>query len=72
MARTASPMAELHISRDDLEGAVRGAIAERIGDRRTPLITVTILVGLGAVALAYHLGRRMGRLRSAIVEVRRL
>ncbi|SVA32231.1 uncharacterized protein METZ01_LOCUS85085, partial [marine metagenome] len=47
-------------------------IGERVGDRRTPLITVTILVGLGAVALAYHLGRRMGRLRSAIVEVRRL
>ena len=65
-------MAELQISRDDLEGAVRGAIAERIGDRRPPLITVTILVGLGAVALAYPLGRRMGRLRSAIVEVRRL
>ena len=72
MARTAGSMASLHISRDDLEGAVRGAIAERIGDRRTPLITVTILVGLGAVAVAYHLGRRMGRLRSAIVEVRRL
>ena len=53
-------------------GAVRGAIAERVGDRLTPLITVTILVGLGAVAVAYHLGRRMGRLRSAIVEVRRL
>ena len=65
-------MAETHISRDDLEGAVRRAISERVGDRRTPLITVTILVGLGAVALAYHLGRRMGRLRSAIVEVRRL
>ena len=65
-------MAELHISRDDLEGAVRGAIAERISDRRTPLITVAILVGLGVVAVAYHLGRRMSRLRSAIVEVRRL
>ena len=65
-------MAEPHISLDDLVGAVRGAIAERGGDRRTPLITMTILVGLGAVALAYHLGRRMGRLRSAIVEVRRL
>ena len=60
------------ISRDDLEGAVRRAIVERVGDRRTSLITVTILVGLGAVAVAYHLGRRMGRLRSAIVEVRRL
>ncbi len=65
-------MTEPHISRDDLEGAVRRVIGERVGDRRTPLITVTILVGLGAVALAYHLGRRMGRLRSAIVEVRRL
>ena len=65
-------MAEPHISRDDLEGAVRRAISERVGDRRTPLITVSILVGLGAVALAYHFGRRMGRLRSAIVEVRRL
>ena len=65
-------MAEPHISREDLVGAVRGAIAERVGDRRTPLITITILVGLGAVAVAYHLGRRMGRLRSAIVEVRRL
>jgi len=65
-------MAETHISRDDLAGAVRGAIRERVGDRRTPLITVTILVCLGAVAVAYHLGRRMGRLRSAIVEVRRL
>jgi len=65
-------MAETHISRDDLEGAVRGAITERVGDRRTPLITVTILLGLGAVVVAYHLGRRMGRLRAAIVEVRRL
>ena len=65
-------MAEPHISREALVGAVRGAIAERVGDRRTPLITMTILVGLGAVAVAYHLGRRMGRLRSAIVEVRRL
>ena len=65
-------MAEPHISREDLVGAVRGAIAERISDRRTPLITVTILVGLGAGAVAYHLGRRMGRLRAAIVEVRRL
>ena len=65
-------MAEPHISRDDLEGAVRRAIVERVGDRRTSLITVTILVGLGAVAVAYHLGRRMGRLRSASVEVRRL
>ena len=65
-------MAEPHISREDLVGAVRGAIAERVGDRRAPVITMTILVGLGAVAVAYHLGRRMGRLRSAIVEVRRL
>ena len=65
-------MAEPHISREDLVGAVRGVIVERVGDRRTPLITMTILVGLGAVAVAYHLGRRMGRLRSAIVEVRRL
>ena len=65
-------MTEPHISRDDLEGAVRGAISERVGDRRTPLITVTILVGLGVVAAAYYLGRRVGRLRSGIVEVRRL
>ena len=65
-------MTEPHISRDDLQGAVRRAIGERVGDRRTSLITVTILVGLGAVAVAYHLGRRIGRLRSAIVEVRRL
>ena len=72
MARATGPMAETHISRDDLEGAVRGAITERVGDRRTPLITVAILVGLGVVAVAYHLGRRMSGLRSAIVEVRRL
>ena len=65
-------MAEPHISREDLEGAVRGAFADRIGARRTPLITVAILVGFGVVAVAYHLGRRMSRLRSAIVEVRRL
>ena len=65
-------MAEPHISREDLVGAVLGAIAERVGDRRTPLITLTILVGLRAVAVAYPLGRRMGTPRSAIVEVRRL
>jgi len=65
-------MTEPHISRGDLEGAVRRAIGERVGERRTSLITVAILVGLGAVAVAYHLGRRIGRLRSAIVEVRRL
>ena len=64
-------MAEERISRDDLEGAIRAAFAERVDDRKTPLITVAILVGLGTVAVAYYIGCRIGRLRSAIVEVRR-
>ena len=75
MVGVASLLAEGHISRDDLEGAVRRAVGEvgdRIGERRTPLIAVVLFVGIGVVATAYHLGRRIVRLHSSVVEIRRL
>lgn len=65
-------MAEPRISREDLEGAVREAFGGQIARRRMPLITVVALAGVGTLVLAYYFGRRLGRLQSAIIEVRRL
>ncbi len=63
------------ITRDQLEGALRDLQGD-LDDRTTPLLT-KVAYGAGAAAgavalLSYVMGRRSGRKRSTIVEVRRL
>jgi hypothetical protein len=63
------------ITRDDLEAKLRqvvGEVDDRVDDAR-PNIVAGALVVLAVVAvLAYFFGRRSGRVRSAVVEIRRV
>ena len=63
------------ISRDDLQVAFARAIGEgqeTVRQNLPPAILIAGAVALGAIALAYVLGRRGGHHESAIVEIRRL
>ena len=68
-------MPELPITREDLEDGFRrtaGGAGERMGEARRPLLVVALVAGGVLVAAAYLIGRRIGRTRSTIVEVRRI
>ena len=63
------------ITRDDLERKFRdlqGEVADTAESARSTLVTVGAAVAVAVVAVAYLLGRRRGRLRSTVVEVRRI
>jgi len=63
------------ISRDDLEAKLReisGGVEETVEAAR-PKVISTAVAGVLLVALvAYLLGRRRGRARSAVVEIRKV
>jgi hypothetical protein len=63
------------ITREDIETKLRqlkGEGEEVIEANRSRGIVVAIVAGLGVIALAYFFGRRRGKKKSAIVEIRRL
>jgi hypothetical protein len=63
------------ITRQDLEDAFRGAVGEveTVAKSSIPQAVVAgAALFLVALALAYLAGRRRGRHRSAVVEIRRL
>jgi hypothetical protein len=63
------------ITRQDLESAFAGAIGEVQSEAKAlmpQVVVVVAAVAVTALAVAYILGRRGGRRRSAVVEIRRL
>ena len=63
------------ITRDDIEKKLRGLqgdVAEKVEDRKGALATVAVAVGVVVVITVFLLGRRSGRRRSTMVEIRRL
>ena len=67
-------MDEDRITRDDLEAELRAVVGDPEGPvagRRTTLVVVAAVTVGVLVAVAYMVGRRTGRLRSTVVEVRR-
>jgi len=63
------------ITRDDIEAKFReltGEVAEEVESTRSQVVTVGLAVGVGLVAVVFLIGRRNGRRKSAIVEVRRI
>ena len=67
-------MVEERITRQDLEAELRAKAGETdgsIGDRRSSLALATAVAVTVVVAVAYLVGRRAGRRRSTVVEVRR-
>jgi hypothetical protein len=69
-----SPASE-RITRDQIEAKFReltGEVADEAESTRSQLVTVGLAVGVVAVAVIFLIGRRSGRRRSAVVEVRRV
>jgi hypothetical protein len=63
------------ITRDDIEAKFReltGEATDELESARSQAVTVGLAVGVALVAVVFLIGRRNGRRRSAIVEVRRI
>jgi hypothetical protein len=63
------------ITRDQIEAKFReltGDVDEELASARSQAVTVALAVGVALVAVVFLIGRRSGRRRSAVVEVRRI
>ncbi len=63
------------ITRDQIEAKFReltGEVTEEAQSARSQVVTVGLAVGVVLVAVVFLIGRRSGRRRSAVVEVRRI
>jgi hypothetical protein len=65
----------VRITRDDIEAKFReltGEVSDEVASTRSQAVTVGLAVGVALVAVIFLIGRRSGRRRSAVVEVRRI
>jgi hypothetical protein len=63
------------IRRSDLEAKMRelqGGVTETAEAATNTLVTVGAVVAVSIIAIAFLLGRRKGRRRTTVVEVRRI
>jgi hypothetical protein len=63
------------ITRDDIEERFRslqGDVNERVDDSRGRAVQIAVAAGVAVVVVAFLLGRRRGRRRTTLVEIRRL
>ena len=63
------------ITRDQIEAKFReltGEVTDEAESARTQVVTVGLAVAVALVAVVFIIGRRSGRRRSAVVEVRRI
>jgi hypothetical protein len=63
------------ITRDDIEAKLKelqGEVAERTEAVKVPAIAIAVGVAIVMIAAAYLLGRRKGKKRQTILEIRRI
>ncbi len=63
------------ITREDLEAkfkAVQDGVQSKVEDKKKNLVTGAAVGGLVLVLLFYFLGRRSGKKRTTLVEIRRV
>jgi hypothetical protein len=73
-APTARPV-DRPITRDDLEAKMRELVVgarDEVASTKNTLVSVGAVVGVILLLLVFLLGRRSGRKRSTIVEIRRV
>ena len=75
MSRRSAAVAPSKITRDDIEAKLRelrGEVDERAECARLPTIAIAVAIGVVTVAAAYWIGRRKGRKRQTVLEIRRI
>lgn len=63
------------VTRQDIESKLREVqtrIGEDVEQARPSVVRIATVVAVGVIVVVYMLGRRRGRLRSTVVEVRRV
>ncbi|HEV3367035.1 MAG TPA: hypothetical protein VG054_06180 [Acidimicrobiales bacterium] len=63
------------ITRDQIEAKFReltGEVSDEVESTKSQVVTVGLAVGVLLIAAVFLIGRRNGRRRSAVVEVRRV
>ena len=63
------------ITRDDIESKLReiqGDVTERAEAAKVPAIAIAVGVAVVTIAAAYFLGRRQGKRRQTVLEIRRI
>jgi hypothetical protein len=63
------------ITRDDIESKlreIRGDVSERTEAAKVPAIAIAVGVVVVTIAAAYFLGRRKGKRRQTVLEIRRI
>jgi len=74
---SAKPIAtpDRKITRDDIEAKLReiqGDVGQRADAAKVPAIAIAIGVAVVTIAAAYFLGRRKGKRRQTVLEIRRI
>jgi hypothetical protein len=70
-----SVVADRKITKDDIEAKLReiqGDIGERTEAAKVPAIAIAVGVAVVTIAAAYFLGRRKGKRRQTVLEIRRI
>lgn len=70
-------MADLHkrVSRDDLEAKFRdlqGGVQDKFEDRKKTLVMGAVAGGLVLLLLVFLIGKRSGKKKTTLVEIRRV
>ena len=63
------------ITRDDLEAGIRrlqGDAQERVNDKKKTLVTIAGVAGVVLVLVVFMLGKRSGKKKTTLVEIRRV
>jgi len=63
------------VTRDDIEAKLRelrGEVDERVEEAKGPAVVIAVGVAVAAVVAAYWLGRRKGRKRQMVLEIKRI
>lgn len=74
-ATSAQPARGTKVTRDDIEAKLRelrGEVDERVEDVKVTGAVVAVGVAVVVVVAAYWLGRRRGRKRRTVFEIRRI
>lgn len=71
---SAKAVVDNKITRDDIKGKLaelQSGVDEKVEGARTQIIAVGVIVLTGVIVVAFALGRRRGRRKSTIIEIRR-
>jgi hypothetical protein len=75
MSAKTAVLPDRKITRDDIEAKLqelRGEVDQRAEAAKVPAIAIAVGIAVVTIAAAYFLGRRKGKKRQTVLEIRRI